>query len=125
MCEYGCCIIMCLYAYQICFFSVCLDAPPVLRRERPTLPHHFCVWEHVCVCMCAVHMCLYVCLYVCCMCVCMCAYVLVYVCLYVCVWLLYVCMCVCSVCLSDSCLLVCLWLRLLRKPMAPPIGLFG
>jgi len=109
MCVYVCLYVwvwlmyMCLYVYQMCVCSVCLDAPPFLRRERPALSYHLYSSMYVLVC---VHMCLYVW-----------------------VWLLYVCMCVCSVCLSASCLLMPLWLRhkecLLRVPVAPPTGLFG
>src|SRR6218665_923561 len=84
---------MCLYVYQMCFCSVCSDAPPVLRRERPALPYHFAYSSmYVLICM---HMCVYVCLYVfvcACMCVCMCASV----------WLRQIC--VRSVCL---CVFVC------------------
>src|SRR6218665_577270 len=95
---------MCLYVYQKCFCSVCLDAPPVLRREGPVLPYHFCIYqsfptiftytsmyELVCV-----HMCLYVCLYVC-------FYVCLYVCLYVCIC---ACMCVCM-CEYGCCMCAC------------------
>src|SRR6218665_4195079 len=56
---------MCLYVYPMCFCSVCLDAPPVLRRERPALPYHLAnmagyMYVFVCVSMAAV--CVHVCL---------------------------------------------------------------
>jgi len=78
-------------AMHVCIIYI-LDAPPVLGRERPALPYHFCVLQDVCACTCTcayvrVCVCMCVCMRVCMrvcmcvfMCVCMCAYVRVYVC---------------------------------------------
>jgi len=75
------CFIICYssLAQVCCFIIYSLAVPPVLGREKPVLPSHFCIWLHLLVLVC-VHMCMYVYLYVCwyvgvcaCMAACMCA----------------------------------------------------
>ena len=70
-----------------------LDAPPVLGRERPALPYHFCIYKHVCACMSAY--------------VCVCVFACVFVCVFVCVSMAAVYVFVCVPDVFLLCLLRC------------------